>query len=71
MPRATTKPEIMLALSPTATARALGIPVRHVTAALDSGALFARVCGNRKRISVVCIQNWFETWPLADRSARK
>ena len=63
MPRNSTRPEIMLALSPSATARALGIRYERVSAAIDAGLLTVRMCGEKQRIAVQEIQNWFQSWP--------
>lgn len=63
MPRNSTKPEIMLALSPSATARALGIRYDRVAEAISLGALTVRVLGGKQRISVEEIQKWFQSWP--------
>jgi hypothetical protein len=67
MPRNTTRPEIMLALSPSATARALGIKIERVNAAIDAGDLIVRRLGAKRKIAVWQIQSWFESWPLAKR----
>jgi hypothetical protein len=70
MPRNTTRPEIMLALSQSATARALGIRPERVRDALDAGQLVARQLGAKIRIPVFGergIQAWFDSWPVAKR----
>lgn len=70
MPRNSTRPEIMLALSRTAAARAFGVKIERVTAALDEGLLVARRCGAKVRIPIFGpqgLQAWFETWPIATR----
>jgi hypothetical protein len=70
MPRNSTRPEAILALSPSATARALGIRSERVADALDQGLLVARQSGVRKRIAVFGkggIQEWFESWPVTRR----
>jgi hypothetical protein len=72
MPRASTPPEIVLALSPSATARALGVNYeRVILPAIDAGLLTVRMCGPKRRISVANIQAWFETWPQATKRKRK
>jgi hypothetical protein len=66
MPRASTRPEIMLALSQSATARALGIRPERVRDAIDAGELIVRQLGAKRRIAVFGeggIQKWFESWP--------
>jgi hypothetical protein len=63
MPRNSTRPEAVLALSPTATARALGIRYDRVAAAILAGALTVRVCGGKQRIAVREIEKWFLSWP--------
>ena len=73
MPRNTTMPEAILALSPSAAARALGIRPERVTEAIDQGQLTVRQLGVRKRIAVFGpggIQEWFESWPVAKRRVR-
>jgi hypothetical protein len=70
VPRATTRPEIILALTASSAARALGIRAERIQAALDQGLLVARQCGARKLIPVFGeggIQEWFESWPVAKR----
>jgi hypothetical protein len=70
MPRNTTQPEIMLALSKSATARALGVKVERVNAALDAGLLVARQCGAKTKIPIFGdrgAQAWFDSWPEAKR----
>ena len=70
MPRNTTRPEIMLALSRTATARALGIKIERVNEALDQGLLVERRCGAKVRIPIFGergVQAWFDSWPIATR----
>lgn len=71
MPRNLTPPEALLALSPSATARALGIRPERVQEAIDAGHLVSRQIGVRRRIMVFGefgIQHWVENhWPLAQR----
>jgi hypothetical protein len=70
VPRNTTLPEYILALSPSATARALGIHPERVAAAIDAGDLIVRQCGTKRRIAIFGkdgIQAWFESWPVAKR----
>jgi hypothetical protein len=70
MPRNTTMPEAILALSPSATARALGIHPRHMTDAIDQGLLIVRQIGTARRIAVFGkggVQEWFSSWPIAKR----
>jgi hypothetical protein len=70
MPRASTRPEIILALSPSATARALGIRYERIMDAIDAGQLVVRqVCG-KKRIPVFGprgVQEFFDGFPEATR----
>jgi hypothetical protein len=63
MPRNTTRPEIMLALSPTDTARALGIRLERVREAIRDRKLIVRKLGMKHRISVRDIEQWFQSWP--------
>jgi hypothetical protein len=69
MPRNSTKPEIILALSISASARALSCRPERVRNALIMGDLVARQVGNKKLISVFerpgGLQAWFESWPIA------
>jgi hypothetical protein len=70
MPRNTTAPVIHLALSPSATARALGIRDERVSEAIDAGHLIVRQLGTKRRIAVFGpggIQEWFLSWPRAAR----
>jgi hypothetical protein len=71
MPRAQTRPEIILALSPTATARALGIRAERVEAAVLAGQLTVRMIGGKRRISVRDIEAWFQTFPVATRKVSR
>jgi hypothetical protein len=71
MPSNQPRPEIMLALSQSATARALGIRPERVRDALDAGELVARRLGGKIRIPVFGergIQAWFDRWPIAKRN---
>lgn len=66
MPRNSTKPVIMLALSISASARALGIRSEDIQTALENGSLVCRSFGARRRIAVFGeggLQAWFESWP--------
>jgi hypothetical protein len=67
MPRNTTMPEALLALSPSATARALGIRPERVREAIELGILTVRTSGTRRRIAVSETMAWFSTWPVAKR----
>ena len=67
LPRNTTMPEALLALSPSATARALGIRPERVQEAIEQGHLTVRQIGVRRRIAVTDIMTWFESWPVAKR----
>jgi helix-turn-helix protein len=67
MPRNTTTPEAILALSPSATARALGVRAERVQEAIDAGHLVVRQIGVKRRIAVSDIMTWFSTWPIAQR----
>jgi hypothetical protein len=71
MPRNTTMPEAILALSPSAAARALGIRPERVTDAIDAGHLTVRQLGVRKRIAVPEIMAWYSTWKTAKRAAKR
>ena len=69
MPRATTRPTIMLALSISATARTLSVPAHVVHHAVDEGRLELRqATPNLKRIPVSSIQNFIQSWPLTERN---
>lgn len=52
MPRATTRPIIMLCLSISATSRAMMVPVRYVHDWLLEGRLVSKQIGTMKRIPV-------------------
>ncbi|WP_079599713.1 hypothetical protein [Bradyrhizobium erythrophlei] len=55
-----------MALSISASARALGIRSEHIQAALENGDLVCRSLGPRRRIAVFGeggLQEWFLTWP--------
>jgi hypothetical protein len=72
MPRATKNPIVYLALSPAATATALGIKASEVADAIDSDALPVFVKGVRRRILVSHIERWVLSWPQpAKRKPRK
>jgi hypothetical protein len=60
----------VLALSPAATALALGVPVRRVREALDSGELDAFQDGPRVRIWIEDTARWFKSWPRAKRKRK-
>jgi hypothetical protein len=68
MPRRTTPTSIeaILALSPAATARALGVRTERVKEAIRDRKLIVRKLGMKHRIAVFGkggIQEWFESWP--------
>jgi hypothetical protein len=70
---ANASPKVILALGQAAAARALGIRVERIRDALDSGALVCRQLGNKHRIPVfgpLGLQEWFDSWPLAERKQR-
>jgi hypothetical protein len=60
----------VLALSPSATALALGVPIRRVREALDTGELEALQDGPRVRIWIEDTTRWFKSWPKAKRKRR-
>jgi hypothetical protein len=73
MPRNTTKPEIILGLSISATARSFGIRPERVNDALDAGLLEMRQLGAKKRIPVFGprgIVEWFNSWAPAQRKGK-
>jgi len=66
MPRNTTPPVIVLALSISGAMRALGVPRRVIHEALLEGRLLARSQGPRVRIPVFGafgLQEFFNAWP--------
>ena len=63
MPRQTKTPVVFLALSPAATATALGIEPRKVYTAIDDGALPVFINGVKRRILVSHIERWVLSWP--------
>jgi len=60
----------VLALSPSAAALALGVPIRRVREALDSGELEAFADGPRVRILIEDIAHWVRAWPRATKRTR-
>jgi hypothetical protein len=75
MPRHQKNPLVFLALSPAATATALGVNYGRVIApAIASGALIVRQCGAKRRIAVFGdggIQQYFESLPQKKMSKPK
>ena len=70
MPRNSTRPEIILALSQAAAARALNIRPEKIRDALDRGELVARRLDGKVRIPCFGpegLYEWFERWPVAKR----
>jgi hypothetical protein len=60
----------VLALSPSATALALGVPIRRVREALDNGELEAFADGPRVRILIESTVAWVKSWPRPKRTRR-
>jgi hypothetical protein len=72
MPRNTTKPEYVLAMTASATARALGIRPERVAEALDAGHLVARQLNGRGKALIPIggpqgTEAWFLSWPISKR----
>ena len=68
MPRNTTRPEAILMLSPSATARAIGVHPRVVTEAILMGHLIVRMIGPKRRVAIFGeggVQQWIEKFPIA------
>jgi hypothetical protein len=66
MPRNSTPPVIVLALSISGAMRALGLPRRVIHEALIDGSLIARSFGPRVRIPVFGVgglEGFFNAWP--------
>jgi hypothetical protein len=66
MPRNTTPPKVVLALSRSQTSFALGVPVDRINDAVDRGELIVRIVGRKARIAVFGpggIQEWFLSCP--------
>lgn len=63
MPRATKNPIVILALSPAATATALGIRPDQVAKAIADKLLRVRRIGVRTRILTSDIEKWVLSWP--------
>ena len=63
MPRVTKNPIVLLALSPAATATALGIRADEVAAGIASGALPVYVRGLKRRILVSDVEAFVRSWP--------
>ncbi|SDI54226.1 MULTISPECIES: helix-turn-helix domain-containing protein [Bradyrhizobium] len=63
MPRVATRPEVYLALSPAATATALGISYSHVRDAINEGVLPVYVVGVKHRIHVSDIERFLRSFP--------
>ncbi len=67
MPR-NTPPKVLLALSPHASARALGISYARLLAdGINTGALTVHACGAKRRILIREIEAWLKTWPVATK----
>ena len=72
MPRPTKHPAVFLALSPAATATALGISPAQIAAAIAAGDLIVRACGTKRRILVADIEHWVRrSWKPAKQPKRK
>ena len=71
MPRVTKHPVVFLALSPAATATALGILPQEVSDAIADGELPVFVKGIRRRILVSHIERWVLSWPQAPKRKSK
>jgi hypothetical protein len=63
VPRATTKPSVMLCLSISATARAMMVPLRMVHQLLDEDKLVLKQIGNARRIPVSSIADYINSLP--------
>jgi excisionase family DNA binding protein len=72
LPRNSTKPEIILALSISAAARALGVRYTFIANCLDEGKLVARKLGSKVRIPVFGdrgLQELFNSYPEFKRKS--
>ena len=70
MPRNTTPPKIVLALTASGASRAMSLPTRIINEAIDDGALVLRRVGCRRLIPVFGeggLQEWFQTFPRVQR----
>jgi hypothetical protein len=63
MPRHTKNPAVYLALSPAATATALGIRPDQVADAIEKELLPVFMIGIKRRILVSHIERWVLSWP--------
>ncbi|HLZ06268.1 MAG TPA: helix-turn-helix domain-containing protein [Bradyrhizobium sp.] len=73
MPRVSKHPVVYLALSPAATATALGIRPERVRDAIEKGEISIRQIGAKKRLLVSDIETWVRSWrqPTKRQSRRK
>ena len=70
MPRNTTPPTVLLALSPHDSARALGIAYQRVHYAILSGDLTVYALGAKRRILTSQLEAWVKTWPVVARKSK-
>jgi hypothetical protein len=63
MPRVSTRPTILLALSPNATATALGIRPEEAQRAIRDGLLPVYRMGVKSKILTADIETWVRSWP--------
>jgi hypothetical protein len=71
MPRRIKNPVVYLALSPAATATALGIKAQRIYDAVDSGALPVYCIGPRRKILVSDTERWVRSHERATKRKRK
>jgi hypothetical protein len=71
MPRVTKSPVVYLALSPAATATALGVRPEVIKKAIESGALKVYRSGTKSRCLVSDIEALVRSWPAPVSKKRK
>jgi hypothetical protein len=72
MPRTPTPPKVLLALSPSQAAAAIGLSYARLLAdGIETGALTVRCCGTKRRILTSEIEAFVRSWPIAPKRKRK
>lgn len=71
MPRSTIKPVVFLALSPAATATAIGVRPEVINAAIASGALPVYANGIKRRILCSDVEAFVRSWPKPVKRKRR
>jgi hypothetical protein len=71
MPRVATRPVCYLALSPNASAVALGIRPEQIREAIDAKLLPVHRIGAKTKILVTDLENWVRSWPAPKSKKRR